>query len=210
MTDAHSDILRVVKEHYDKNITTHGNNFKSLDYNSPQAQHIRFLQLLKLFDKNRTFSVTDYGCAYGAFANFLVEQGYQFEYVGYDISQIMLDKARESIPSQIRTTLVNDPAQLPQTDYVVASGIFYMNFGRPDEEWKKYILDHLDLFAQKSRIGFAFNVLTKYSDPEKMRSDLYYGDPHFFFDYCRKFTRNVALLHDYELYDFTMLVRLQV
>ena len=52
-------------------------------------------------------------------------------------------------------------------------------------------------------------MLTTYSDAEKMRPDLYYGDPTFFFDHCkRNYSRNVALLHDYELYDFTILVRL--
>ncbi|HAW53355.1 MAG TPA: SAM-dependent methyltransferase, partial [Flavobacteriales bacterium] len=46
------------------------------------------------------------------------------------------------------------------------------------------------------------------SDPDRKRPDLYYGDPCFFFDYCkRNFSRNVALLHDYNLYDFTILVR---
>jgi len=51
-------------------------------------------------------------------------------------------------------------------------------------------------------------MLTKYPDAARMRSDLYYADPGFFFDYCkRNFSRNVALLHDYNLYDFTILVR---
>ncbi len=44
-----------------------------------------------------------------------------------------------------------------------------------------------------------------------MRTDLYYGDPIFFFEHCRTtFGRHVALLHDYPLYEFTILVRLQV
>jgi hypothetical protein len=52
-------------------------------------------------------------------------------------------------------------------------------------------------------------MLTIYSDQEKMRPDLYYGDPSWFFDHCkRRFSRNVALLHDYELYDWTMAVKL--
>jgi hypothetical protein len=53
-------------------------------------------------------------------------------------------------------------------------------------------------------------MLTKYSDAERMagRPDLFYGDPLFFFDFCkRNFSRNVALLHDYGLYDFTIIVR---
>jgi hypothetical protein len=51
-------------------------------------------------------------------------------------------------------------------------------------------------------------MLTKYSGADRMaqRPDLYYG-----FDFCkRRFSRNVALLHDYGLYDFTILVRKDV
>jgi len=41
-----------------------------------------------------------------------------------------------------------------------------------------------------------------------MRPDLYYADPLFLFDFCKQnFSKNVALLHDYRLYDFTLIVR---
>ncbi len=54
----------------------------------------------------------------------------------------------------------------------------------------------------------AFNLLTSYSDKDMMRPDLYYGDPLFYFDYCkRNFSQNVALLHDYGLFEFTILVK---
>ena len=66
----------------------------------------------------------------------------------------------------------------------------------------------LDALNAGSRLGFAFNCLTGYSDADRMRPDLYYGDPLWFFDLCkRKYARNVALLHDYGLYDFTIIVR---
>jgi hypothetical protein len=56
--------------------------------------------------------------------------------------------------------------------------------------------------------GFAFNMLTSYSDADRMRSDLHYGDPCRFFDYCKRtYSKQVALLHDYGLYEFTVLVR---
>jgi hypothetical protein len=61
---------------------------------------------------------------------------------------------------------------------------------------------------EKSSKGFAFNALTKYSDEDKMQDYLFYSDPLYLFDYCKKhFSRNVALLHDYNQYDFTILVR---
>jgi hypothetical protein len=57
-------------------------------------------------------------------------------------------------------------------------------------------------------LGFAFNCLTAYSDAHKMQSYLYYADPCRLFDLCkRRYSRNVALLHDYGLYEFTILVR---
>ena len=66
----------------------------------------------------------------------------------------------------------------------------------------------LNEFHRLSLRGFASNFLTKYSDAGKMRFDLYYADPLFLFDYCkRNFSKNVALLHDYHLYDFTLLIR---
>jgi hypothetical protein len=41
-----------------------------------------------------------------------------------------------------------------------------------------------------------------------MRPDLYYADPLFLFDYCKtKFSTLVSLIHDYPLYEFTILVR---
>ncbi len=56
--------------------------------------------------------------------------------------------------------------------------------------------------------GFAFNALTSYSDPEYMRDDLFYADPSWLFDHCKRtYSSQVALLHDYGLYEFTILVR---
>ncbi|HAI76542.1 MAG TPA: SAM-dependent methyltransferase, partial [Microscillaceae bacterium] len=56
--------------------------------------------------------------------------------------------------------------------------------------------------------GFAFNALTSYSDLEFRKQELYYSDPLYLFDYCKKnFGKNVALLHDYNQYDFTIIVK---
>ena len=41
-----------------------------------------------------------------------------------------------------------------------------------------------------------------------MREELFYADPGWIFDQCmRRYSRHVALLHDYGLYEFTVLVR---
>ena len=45
-------------------------------------------------------------------------------------------------------------------------------------------------------------------DADRMQGYLYYADPCALFDRCKRcYSRNVALLHDYDLYEFTILVR---
>ena len=93
-------------------------------------------------------------------------------------------------------------------DVCVASGIFNVKMDRAVGEWEAYLLETIARLDRLGRRGFAFNLLTRYSDAEKMRPDLYYGDPCFLFDHCkRRYGRNVALLHDYGLYEFTIAVR---
>jgi hypothetical protein len=102
----------------------------------------------------------------------------------------------------------SDEGLLPLADYTVASGMFNVKIQAEDEEWLEYVLSTLRRISELSEKGFAFNVLTKYSDRERMRSDLYYADPLFLFDYCKQhFSGSVALLHDYPLYEFTILVK---
>ena len=53
-------------------------------------------------------------------------------------------------------------------------------------------------------------MLTGYSDADKMVPELHYADPCAMFDWCkRELSRHVALLHDYGLWEFTILVRLE-
>ena len=61
---------------------------------------------------------------------------------------------------------------------------------------------------KKVKKGFSFNCLAIYSDENYKKNYLYYADPCFLFDYCkRNFSKNIALLYDYFLYEFTTLVR---
>jgi hypothetical protein len=141
-------------------------------------------------------------------AGYMAGKEYFFHYFGYDISEKMIAAAQEmhrSLPNCAFTTQENE---LPVADYIVESGIFNKKFAAGDAEWRDYILQTLVKMNDLCSRGMAFNLLTKYSDPDRMRPDLFYADPCFFFDFCKThFSRNVALLHDYELYDFTILVR---
>jgi hypothetical protein len=115
-------------------------------------------------------------------------------------------QARFTNTPNARFFVASEPPEL--SDYTIASGLFNLRLGRSDAECRDYIEATLDVFDRTSGQGFAFNSLTIYSDADKMRDDLYYADPCALFDICkRRYSRNVALLHDYNLYDFTILVR---
>jgi len=76
------------------------------------------------------------------------------------------------------------------------------------DDWEKHVVATLEAMNAGTTRGFAFNCLTSYSDPPKRQPYLYYGDPCYYFDLCkRRYSGNVALLHDYGLYEFTLLVR---
>jgi SAM-dependent methyltransferase len=196
-----------VKTYFDKRIQEHGASPRGSDWNSETSQNIRFDQLLKVV-RSDSFSLLDYGCGYGALADYLVVRGFDADYYGYDILESAIETARKTHLDKPRRAFFSDRSQLPVCDYTVASGIFNFRGEQSFDNWTDYVLDVLNEFHRLSLHGFSSNFLTKYSDADKMRSDLYYADPGFLFDYCkRNFSRNVALLHDYGLYDFTILVR---
>lgn len=201
-------ILSQTKQYYDKKLDGHGPIPKGVDWNSEESQELRFEQLLKVCDTSNPFSLNDYGCGYGALVAYMTEQNYRFVYSGFDLSAQMIDTALKEYGNLRHCAFVSDEESLGVADYTVASGIFNVKLQTSDEEWKGYVLHTLGKMAELSKKGFAFNVLTKYSDPEFMRQDLFYADPLFLFDYCeRNFSKFVAVLHDYPLYEFTILVR---
>jgi SAM-dependent methyltransferase len=206
-----SGISRELQQYNEKNLRDFGPGAKGVGWKDKAAQVKRFEQLVKIIAGKEAFSLNDLGCGLGDFFTYLKAQNYaDFHYNGYDVSAEMLQLAQgehEASP-RINFYQIQKPDELRPADYAVASGIFNLKFEVPEHTWLNYILENLYWMNKTSRKGFAFNVLTKYSDKEFMRPDLYYADPLFFFDFCkRNFSKNIALLHDYEEYDFTILVR---
>lgn len=201
-------ILAQVNAYYSRKIAAHGPVPAGVDWNSLASQELRFAQLLKLPDPREAFSLNDYGCGYGALCGYLETHGFECNYTGYDISEQMVAKAREVYGKQDRCQFITGSSIDRIADYTVASGLFNVRGSVADRDWRVYILETLSLLDAGSVRGFAFNCLTIHSDRERMRPDLYYANPCELFEHCRqKFSRSIALLHDYGLYEFTILVR---
>lgn len=210
MQNKKTDLLTEVAEYYTCKLAEHGETPRGVDWNGEESQTLRFEQLCKIIDTANPFSINDLGCGYGALYDFLSNKYEELSYSGVDVSEDMIRAAEKRYQnrSQARFVLSSEPEQL--ADYGVASGIFNVRLGRSDDEWRSYLEATLDTIDRTSRLGFAFNCLTSYSDADKMRNYLYYADPCALFDLCkRRYSKSVALLHDYGLYEFTILVRKQ-
>jgi SAM-dependent methyltransferase len=202
------EIVRRVDAYFTAKLEERGPTPGGADWNSAEAQLVRFRELLKVCDGEPGFSINDYGCGYGALLTYLTGQGRSARYFGFDVSKAMIEAARRLHRDEPWQTFVAEEGNLPVSDYTVASGILNIKLDVPVFEWETYALDLIARLDRLSRKGFAFNALTKYSDPDRMRPDLYYADPCFLFDHCvRSFSRHVSLLHDYGPYDFTIIVR---
>jgi SAM-dependent methyltransferase len=205
-------ILTEVSQYYSEKLAQFGQHPQGVDWNGEQSQLIRFEQLCKIISPNSGFSVNDLGCGYGALLDYFSQQSYtQFSYAGYDVSETMIEAAKQRAslspgkPPNIKFYVSAAP---DAADYTIASGLFNVRGQREDEQWLTYIYDSLEQMDVCSERGFAFNCLTSYSDEDKKRDYLYYADPLQIFDRCKKkYAKDVALLHDYGLYEFTIIVR---
>lgn len=197
------------KNYFEERLITHGATARGVDWNSETAQEARFAQLCKVINPSQPFSLLDYGSGYGALGAYLLKMGFPAEqYIGYDVLESMVEKGREVFAGQPGWSFTASFEALQPVDYTIASGVFNLKLETPFDRWTDYVISELHKMDQLSQKGFSVNFLTKYSDADHMRPHLYYADPCYLFDYCkRNFSRNVALLHDYEVYDFTIIVR---
>jgi SAM-dependent methyltransferase len=196
--------------YYAAKLREHGPTPRGVDWNDERSQRIRFELLLELLTGSaEPFSLNDYGCGYGALLDSLAAHHSRFVYTGYDVSPEMIAEARQRYAGEGRTRFTGERADLEQADFTVASGLFNVKQDAPDETWLEYVLGTIDELVRLSSRGIAFNALTAHADPERRRADLFYADPAAMLDHClRRYSRDVVLRHDYELYEFTVIVYL--
>lgn len=207
MTDGPSGDLAAIAQLYTESLEKHGAHAKGVGWGDDPTHRLRFQKLAQVIeDPAGAIEVADLGCGYGALFGYLVDTGIDVtRYTGYEISGAMIAEARKRLSTPRIELVLGDRISAP-VDYVFASGIFNVRLECDEQTWSSYVLETLANMDAYSRRGWAFNLLTSYVD---YREDhLFYGDPAFFFDYCKtRFSHRVALLHDYPLHEWTMIVR---
>jgi SAM-dependent methyltransferase len=204
-----SDSIRSsVATYYASKLAAHGPTPQGVDWNGVASHELRHRQFLRLLDGIPDASLLDLGCGFGDFFRFLRAEGHRGRYIGYDIAPDMIAEALrlhgQGADRQWRVGAEPEEG----ADFAIASGILNVIGDAPVEMWERYVLETIDILARVGRRGFAFNVLSLSSDPERRAANLYYADASKTLSYCLgRYGRSVALLQDYGLYEFTVIVR---
>jgi trans-aconitate methyltransferase len=173
----------------------------ALGWRAEESQTRRFEVLAEVGDFAGA-SVLDIGCGHGDFKTFLDRRFERFRYIGIDLMPEFVALARERYAGRPDTHFFHSDfasAELPEADYVIASGA--LGYRCQDPEFPRRMIAK---FFRAARCGLAFNLLDAAVFPAH---DLLVGhDPRTVLELCRSLSANVRLVQGYLEDDFTVLV----
>lgn len=204
-------MLARVARAYARRLDQCGPTAKGVFWRGEDWQHRRFVRLLDVIDtahaKDGGTSINDLGCGYGGFFEFLQDLPVMREsrYVGYDISQEMIDECLTRIRDP-RARFVRHMWATETADYSFACGTFNLTGGAAEDDWRPYVEDSLKLLWSRTRRALAFNMLR--IDEMERFDGLYYVEPEYLADFCRThMSADVTVIDERPLPDVTYFVR---
>lgn len=198
-----------IEAYYGDKIARHGATPRGVDWTCAPTQELRFVQLLKLCDFSRPFSLNDVGCGYGALTGFMARFHPQAEidYLGVDLSRAMVSRARRRHRGMAGRRFVVG-GDIPRiADYSVASGVMNVMLDHPRPLWEAFVADTMRGMRASSRLGFAVNFKAEMPDGAETPG-LYRTDPGPWIAFCRQALDCIVEVVDgYGMREFTLLVR---
>jgi SAM-dependent methyltransferase len=205
---AENGILNAVSDYYSDKLAQHGPTPAGVDWKDVSSQRLRHRQFLRLLGNDPDASVLDVGCGYGDFLTFLRENGHRGRYIGCDVSEAMVAAARRLHGETDDHRFIVGAAPENCADYAVGSGIMNVMRGGSAVEWSNYVDATISALHAAARKGFGFNMLSLISDADRRRADLHYADPSRVLSDCfARYGRHIAMLQDYGLWEFTVVIR---
>lgn len=197
-----------VRRYYTQKITAHGPTPLGVDWSCAMTQGLRFHQLLKIWEEaTEPVSLNDFGCGYGALLQYLQGRSANaaIDYLGVDISELMIAKARQLHPGAAFVPGHRNPRT---ADYSLASGVFNVKLGIAKRQWTAYVRQTLRHLWATSRAGFAVNFLAPRPPHLAVAAALYRPWPDEWVSFCTdRLGAQVRLLADYGLGEYTLLVK---
>ena len=113
---------------------------------------------LKLFHQRNSISISDVGCGYGAFLQYLSEKKIDEElsYYGYDVSPEVIKFCKNKYFE--RASFYTKSVPIHKTDFVIMSGTFNFFPIQDYNAWKVYLFNSLKLLWSKAKCAMIFNL----------------------------------------------------
>lgn len=183
----------------------------------PNAEDLphRFHALLNGVDWSRYSSeeplrLLDLGCGPGFLLNYLGHAGLidRVDYTGVDLNPDVLAAARERWPERrfLERDVRSEPFPDGLFDYAVLCGVFTVRFSLNEADMRTLLIETLQAIWPSTVDGLAYNVMSKHVDWE--RDDLFHLPCDDALTIARDFlgTRQVRILHDYGLFEYSCVV----
>lgn len=206
-----AELYRDIDQYYSEKIQAHGATPLGVAWPCQPTQELRFVQLLRVWEAQTSFSLNDLGCGYGALLAFLARRHRRkkIDYLGLDLSAPMIAEARRLWGKRPDTEFLVAHASPRVADYSLASGIFNVKLNQSEALWTHFVETTLTAMRAASRRGFAVNFLAPLAPGETAQAELYRTPPGLWQSYCEEsFQAQVEVLQGYGMREFTLLVRL--
>jgi len=203
-------MLEPVLASFEKRVAQFGADPRSAFWKDEEWQKRRYDILSRLFDEPDRLggiSITDFGCGYGAFFDYLADRPVMknSRYTGIDMSAAMIEEANARIRDS-RATFQSHLIATETADYTVVCGTYNMNLGANRDEWADYVKANLEQLWSKTTKAMGFNML-RFDAPDQYPG-LYYADGMEFVKFCNEtLSPDVTYTDDRPLPDWTIIIR---
>ena len=203
-------MLEPVLASFEKRVAQFGADPRSAFWKDEEWQNRRYDILSRLFDEPDRLggiSITDFGCGYGAFFDYLADRPVMknSRYTGIDMSAAMIEEANARIRDS-RATFQSHLIATETADYTVVCGTYNMNLGANRDEWADYVKASLEQLWSKTTKAMGFNML-RFDAPDQYPG-LYYADGMEFVKFCNEtLSPDITYTDDRPLPDWTIIIR---
>ncbi len=201
--------LDIVK-HYESCAEKYGDTHMGVDWPNKEDAEKRYRVMLEVIKPIPavTVKLLDFGCGASHLYEYILKHHIEnVDYSGLDLSEKFISLSKRKFPSNdyYCIDILDDASDIPYFDYIVMNGVFTEKRDLSFDEMFDYFKSVIKKVFSKTRIGLAFNVMSKHVDWE--RDDLF----HLPFDtlavfLSKELSRNFLIRNDYGLYEYTTYV----
>ncbi|HEY0255291.1 MAG TPA: methyltransferase domain-containing protein, partial [Kofleriaceae bacterium] len=207
-THAMKHDLRRTAAFYDKLVTEAHDDQEAVGWRTSYAQDVAFLTLARVEGLQNGSRILDVGCGLGALYGFFEKVGLKVVYTGIDISQKMIDGARQRHPDgkfELRDILRSPPRD--RFDFVFCSGALAMTVANQPE----YLQEMIATMYGLCDVAIAFNLLSAYAYVTRPQlqveaKNVSYEWPSKILEFCKTQSEHVSLSHDTDSGTFSVYI----